>query len=254
MYTKERFDRISAYLKEKKKATVGELAALLCVSSATIRRDLSEMQALGIVARTHGGVLYIEDSEETSIYVRLDKNAQEKEGTALIAAHNLGEFQTAFVDNSSTCFALANRLDLKRKTIITNGLQLALTLSQRENVDIIMPGGEVKFNTAAVLGSLACNTLSHFRTDIILCSCAALDEFGVYEHSLDSCELKKVALERGKRKILLADRTKFGRTAAYRTCSLAQFDEIYTNADDKTVAAFRERGLNVINKLNAFKP
>ena len=247
MYIKERFEKISEYLKTHKKATVEELSALLYVSPATIRRDLGEMQSLGIIARTHGGALYIEDSEETSIFVRLDKNARDKEGTAMIAMHHLPLFQTAFIDNSSTCFALVKLMSLEHKTVITNGLQLALTLSQQENIEIIMPGGEVRFNTGAVSGSLACNTVADFRPDITLCSCAAIDENGVYEHSIDSCELKKAALKASKKRILLADRTKFGHTTTYRTCSLSAFDAIYTNADDRTVAPLREKGLTVFN-------
>ena len=72
-------------------------------------------------------------------------------------------------------------------------------------------------------------------------------ENGVYEHSIDSCELKKAALKASKKRILLADRTKFGHTTTYRTCSLSAFDAIYTNADDRTVAPLREKGLTVFN-------
>ncbi len=247
MYIKERFEQISNYLKLHKKATVEELAELLYVSPATIRRDLSEMQTLGIVARTHGGVLYIEDNEETSIFVRLDKNAREKDGTALIAAHHIPAFQTTFIDNSSTCFALAKKLDLKHKTVVTNGLQLALTLSQQEDIDIIMPGGEVKFNTSAVSGSLACNSLLMFKPDLMLCSCAAIDDNGVYEYSMDSCQVKRTALMQCKKKVLLVDRTKFHKSSAYRTCTLSEFDAIYTNADDAMVEKLRKSGLTVYN-------
>ena len=84
MFVNQRFKLIADYLKEKKKATVEELAALLYVSPATIRRDLLEMQKMGVIARTHGGALYIENSAEISIFVRLEKNAREKEQAASV--------------------------------------------------------------------------------------------------------------------------------------------------------------------------
>ena len=59
MFVNERFKLISEYLKEHKKASVEELAEFLYVSTATVRRDLLEMQKMGMVARTHGGALYI---------------------------------------------------------------------------------------------------------------------------------------------------------------------------------------------------
>ncbi len=249
MFVNERFKLISEYLKEHKKASVEELAEFLYVSTATVRRDLLEMQKMGMVARTHGGALYIENSDEVSIFVRLEKNAKEKEMAASVALGNLPPFQTVFIDNSSTCLALAERMNLAHKTVITNGLQIALKLSQKENVHLIMPAGEVHFNTNSVSGSLTCNLLRSFNIDLMLSSCAAIDERGSYEFSLDTIQLKQVALEQSQRRILVADNNKFFQNAPYRTCSLNNYDAIMTNADDKTVRPFRDMGLTVYNKI-----
>lgn len=251
MFVNERFKPISEYLKEKKRASVEELSALLYVSPATIRRDLLEMQKLGMIARTHGGALYIEDSDEISIFVRLEKNAKEKEQAASVALGNLPPFQTVFIDNSSTCLALAERMDLTHKTVVTNGLQIALKLSQKENVHIIMPAGEVHFNTNSVTGSLTCNLLRSFRLDLMLCSCAALDDKGSYEYSLETIQLKQVALEQSRKHILVVDRTKLFSTAPYRTCAPNVYDAVMTDADDKTVRPLRDAGINVCNKITS---
>lgn len=248
MFTNERFNEISQYLKEHKRATVSELSALIHVSEATVRRDLIELQKMGVVARTHGGALYIENTDEVSIFVRLEKDAREKEITAEIALKNLPDFKTVFIDNSSTCLALAKRMDLTHKTVITNGLQIALNLSKKEQVNIIMPGGEVRFNTNSVSGSLTCHALRTFNIDLMLCSCAALNENGCYEYSIESTQLKLAAFEQSKRRILIADANKFKLSAPYRTSSLDGYDAIITNADDETLRPYRERGLNVVNK------
>ena len=248
MYIRERFKRISEYLKEHKKASVEELSAFLYVSPATVRRDLVEMQALGMVARTHGGALYIEESDETSIFVRLGKNSREKEVTGYIALQHMPPFQSVFIDNSSTCLSLAKKMDFTHKTVITNGLQLALTISQKEDVQLIMPGGEVHFNTNAVSGSLTCNLLHSFRIDLMLCSCAAIDENGTYEHSLETILLKQTAIAQSKTRVLLVDRNKFSTTAAYCTGTLSAYDAIVTDAEDELIAPYRAMNLNVINR------
>lgn len=249
MFVNQRFKLIADYLKEKKKATVEELAALLYVSPATIRRDLLEMQKMGVIARTHGGALYIENSAEISIFVRLEKNAREKEQAASVALGHLPPFQTVFIDNSSTCLALAERMDLTHKTVVTNGLQVALKLSQKEDVHLIMAAGEVHFNTNSVTGSLTCNLLRSFNLDLMLCSCAALDEKGTYEHSLETIQLKQVALEQTRTHILVADGTKLFRSAPYRTGPLGSYDAVMTEADDETVQPLRDMGLTVYNKI-----
>ena len=67
MFSNERYNLIFDYLKNNRKATVDELAGFLYVSSATIRRDLKEMQKLGLIVRSHGGALLRETANEVSI-------------------------------------------------------------------------------------------------------------------------------------------------------------------------------------------
>ena len=67
MFTSERFKLISDYLKEHSRATVDELAHVLYVSPATVRRDLTEMQKLGMSQRTHGGAVFIDSVDEVNI-------------------------------------------------------------------------------------------------------------------------------------------------------------------------------------------
>ena len=55
MLTLERQNEILEYLKQNKTATVRDLATRLYVSDATIRRDLAEMEMLGLLRRSHGG-------------------------------------------------------------------------------------------------------------------------------------------------------------------------------------------------------
>ena len=248
MFVNERFNSITEYLKERKRASVTELSNVLYVSPATVRRDLLEMQKMGLVARTHGGALYLDNSDEVSIFVRLEKDSLEKELTASVALDRIPPFQTVFIDNSSTCLALAERMDLSHKTIVTNGLQIASKLSSKHDVNIIMPGGELHYNTNAVTGSLACNQLRSFKFDLSLCSCAAIDTDSSYEFSLETIQIKKVAMEQSKLHVLVVSESKFTRTAPYVTCGLSAYHAIMTNAPDEVVEPLREAGLRVYNK------
>ena len=118
MFTSERFKLISDYLKEHSRATVDELAHVLYVSPATVRRDLTEMQKLGMIQRTHGGAVFIDSVDEVNIFVRIEKNAADKERTASIALDKISFFNTIFIDNSSSCLALAERMNFQYKTVI----------------------------------------------------------------------------------------------------------------------------------------
>lgn len=247
MFVNERFEQILDYLKKYKKASITDLAKLFYVSESTIRRDIDEMNNMGLLARYHGGAIYLEKSDEVSIYVRMEKNTKEKELAASIALHHLPPFKTIFIDNSSTCLSLAQRLDLTNKTVITNSLQVALKLSTKKDVEILLPGGIIKFNTNAISGSLAIRQLSSYNIDVTICSCAAIDENGAYESSLDTTQLKKTALENSKQKILIVDDKKFSYKATYLLEHLHNFDYIITNADDKTIEPFKAKSLKIYN-------
>ena len=75
----ERKNIIINLLKENKSMTVKEIASRVFVSEATVRRDLTELEKLGMVERSHGGAILNENAEEISIFVRMAENSAGKE-------------------------------------------------------------------------------------------------------------------------------------------------------------------------------
>lgn len=244
----ERSLSILEYLKKNKTATVEELASNLYVSAATVRRDLNEMQKMGQIERSHGGAILVERADEISIFVRQIKNAREKERVASVALKRLPDFSTVFIDNSSTCLALAERMNLSHKTVVTNGLQIAMSVARNDGVTLIMPGGEIKYNTTAVLGSYTVETLNNLHFDLSLTSCAALSDDGCYESSLDTMQIKRTAINNSTHKLLMFDRTKINATATFRTAGLDCFDALITDAGDEVYSLLKKCKAPIFNK------
>ena len=230
MALNERQNEILRILKEKKKANVNHLAKLFYVSEATIRRDLTEMHSMGLVERSHGGALLPENSEEISIFFRMEKNAQEKERVATKALPFIPPFKSVFIDSSSTVLALAERMDFSHKTVVTNNLQTAIQLSKKPNVTLVMLGGMVQYNTISATGSWTARQLEDFKFDLMISSCASVIDGHSYERSLDQKEIKLTAFERAQKRILLIDNTKFGAHGAYRLTSLESYDFVVTDS------------------------
>jgi len=229
MAINERQDNILSLLKEQKRVSVSKLANLLFVSEATIRRDLAEMQNLGLVERSHGSALLPENAEEISIFFRMEKNAREKERAATKALPHIPYFRSVFIDSSSTALALAERMDLNHKTVVTNNLQTAVQLSKKPNLNLVLLGGAVQFNTNSTMGSWTTRQLADFSFDLMLCSCAAVIGDSTFERSLDQKELKQVAFRNSKKRVLLIDHTKFDANGTYRSSSLADYDLVATD-------------------------
>ena len=227
----ERQNEILRKFKENKSASVSELAKDLYVSEATIRRDLAEMKSMGLIERSHGGALLPENSEEISIFFRMEKNASEKERAATKALPHIPSFKSVFIDSSSTALALAERIDLNFKTVVTNNLQTAIQLSKKPNINLILLGGNVHFNTNSATGSWTARQLADFSFDLMISSCAAIIGNEVFERSLEQKEIKRVAFEHCKKRILLIDHTKFTANGTYRLSDLKEYDLIVTDTE-----------------------
>lgn len=229
MALKERQDIIFNLLKEQKTLTVKAISKLLYVSEATVRRDLQEMQTLGIVERSHGGARLHENADEISIFFRSQKNAKEKERVASKALLHLPAFRSVFIDSSTTALALAERMDFSYKTVVTNNIQTATKLSQKANVNLILLGGNLQFDSNSVTGSWTMRLLNDFSFDLMICSCAGLNGEEVLERSIEQKEIKRTAFLRSKKRMLLFDHTKWQERGTYFCAHLSDFDVIVTD-------------------------
>ena len=229
MFTSERQNAILEILKENGSEVVKNLAKSLYVSEATVRRDLKEMQKMGLIERSHGGAILPETADEVSIFVRINKNAKEKERVATAALSVLPECKTLFIDSSSTALALASRMDLALKTVVTNNLQTAMLLAKKSNINLILLGGSVQYNTNSATGSFTVRQIGDFSFDLMLTSSAGIDGGEALDKSIEQREIKRAAFLRSKKKILLADHTKFGVSAPHKIAALTDYDFVVTD-------------------------
>ena len=86
MLMEARQQQILELLNRRKSVTVKELSQVLFVSPATVRRDLSVMEKMGMIKRSHGGaVLFETNNNETSSWVREQENIHKKKKIAKLA-------------------------------------------------------------------------------------------------------------------------------------------------------------------------
>lgn len=230
MIVNERHTQILNLIKESGSVTVSQLCARLFVSEATVRRDLTQLQQLGLIERTRGGAVISDGAKEISHFVRVVKNAAEKERIATHALACLPSYNSVFIDASSTALALAARMNLEHKTVVTYNLETALRLSGKPNVNLVILGGTVHCNTVSATGAWTARLVGDFRFDLVISSCSAICGDEVLESTVEQREIKQAALARGNHRILLADHTKFERSALYRIASVSDYDLVVTDA------------------------
>ena len=133
IFVEERRDRIVELLKKKYKASVSELSQEFRVGEATIRRDLTDLEARGLAQRTHGGVLIIDRANaETPLNERETYNREKKERIAQFISQFVRNGETIMMDGGSTTFMIARHLRVKRNlVVVTNSPAIADGSSRR---------------------------------------------------------------------------------------------------------------------------
>src|SRR6187397_1617590 len=109
--TRDRQSRVMTEVQDRKHVTVKELADNLCVSEATIRRDLRTLAEEQRISLVHGGA---RRSADHSFAARHDRNLNAKRVVAELAAEFVEDGGQAFLDSGTTCFEMAPYLTGKQ--------------------------------------------------------------------------------------------------------------------------------------------
>ncbi len=229
----ERQERILALLRERGFAGVNELAEQLYISPSSVRRDLNDLQAKGLVVRSYGGVMLSQSqSAAAPLLWRWEAQKAEKKQIAKQAAALLSDHMTVFLDSSTTASYMAEHLAEKSGiTVLTNNLRTAQTLMER-GVNTYCLGGRVLPSSTAIAGPHTLEMIGAFHADAVFFSSFALSEDGaITDSNPEENAARKWMLANADRRVFLCDSTKFGRHAAHRLCSVKEVDFCFYDKD-----------------------
>src|ERR671931_2556762 len=161
---------------------VADLARRYGVTTETIRRDLSDMQARKLLRRVHGGAVPVERiNHEPMLAARDVVNAEEKLRIATKAVEEVPERGSVIIDSGSTAQRLADVFPVERDVhVVTNSLVTALTLSRRGVRDLTVLGGAVRTERRAMVDDMTRAELQHMAIDVLFMSCDGLS----FQHGL----------------------------------------------------------------------
>jgi len=249
MFAQERFQAIDRLLQRSQRLPVRSLQKTLGVSSATLRRDLAELEKKGCVVRVHGGVMHPNYLQgEPSFDQKTVQGIELKRKIARAAAAMIPDHATVFVDSGTTCLE-AGRLLGERETLtlITNSIPLAHMLA-RAKARVLCLGGELRGISSALVGSFALSWLDSLRADWALIGASGLHPTeGVSTTELSEAAIKRQFLARATGKVLLADGLKWNKPAAMRFAEWNQFDNWITDrgVTDASIRTVRKQGTRV---------
>lgn len=247
---KKRRNNIIYFLEksDKKFVSVNTLAEKMNVSAMTIRRDLTIMQEMGVIIRSHGKASLVEKPNFEG--VTSNRNLEYiKHTISKKAASYVDNNMTIFVNSSSTALQTLNFLKDTPLTIITNNLKVN-SKNMNPNTTIILPGGEIRYPKEALVGDLTVEALSHISSDIAILGCSGVSaDSGVRTENIHEAKVNRLMVENATQLVILvADYRKVGHIANFFTSSLEQIDLLITDiyCDNEAIKAIEDIGVTVV--------
>lgn len=230
--------RILAEVFEKKHVTARDLAAVMAVSEATVRRDLKVLADNQQLELVYGGAK-LRPNSDFSFRSKGLRNVEAKQTIGRLAATFVADGEHILLDSGTTCFAMAPFLRSKRGlSIIVNSARLALELDA-PGLHVILLGGSYRPDRMDSIGPLTISTLEQLRGYVAFLSSDGLHrEFGLAAADMESAQLYRLAVANARAAILLADHSKFASPSLYKIVDWDSISRVVT--DQKPTAEWLE--------------
>ena len=237
-------------VEDRGSADVQELADLLQTSAMTVRRDLVQLAASGLLYRTRGGAMKVSLATDTHRFAnKTAVNAERKDYICQIAASHIQEGDIIFMDCGSTVFRLCPFIRNKRVTVVTNSLPVVAELLGSD-VAINLVGGEVDKERQAIHGLMAEEHMARYRASRAFIGVDGISlQHGLSANSEREASTALTMARQAEQTYLLCDSSKLETEKYLYFAPLTLFDVLITDneAPPDVVAAYRQAGVTVMN-------
>ncbi len=217
--------------RQQGKVTVEDLVARFGVTPQTIRRDLTELAESGQLERVHGGAMMPSGVTNIGYEDRRDLNPDAKAAIAQRCAADIPNDCSVFLNIGTSTEAVARALLQHRNLmVITNNINVANILVANPEIDIMLAGGMLRRSDGGLTGSMTTELIEQFKVDVAVIGCSALDHDGdLLDFDMQEVSVSQTILRQARKSFLVADHSKFQRTAPARIGSLGQIDTFFTD-------------------------
>ena len=238
MMPTQRRQAILAEVRKASAVSAENLAALFGVSVETIRRDLRQLRDQGLLERVYGGALSVQSTEGT-FTARSTRHHDRKRAIAALAAGLIRPQDTVIIDIGTTALEVARALPADfRGRVLTNSVPVAMELSAREEIELLLSGGQVRSGDAACYGAQADAFFAQVYADKAFLGSGGLHaEAGLTDYYPHEVAARRVMIAHAGASYVLADSSKLGKVAVHRVCALTQVTAVITNEDSSKASA-----------------
>lgn len=229
-FTAQRREQLAQMVLEKGHVAVTDAANALSVSTETIRKDIIELDKLGLVMKSRGGAMRVNGVQEKPLVKKSMDYPHQKNVIARYVTDMVPDGATLILDAGSTTTAVAELLALRSGlTIFTNSAPAIGILAPSDN-DVFILGGRIRHSSLATVGEWVSTELATIQADIALLGADSVDSFsGPTTNSYGEVAVKRSMVAAAKHRILMADSSKFTLSGSFQFCTWDQIDCLVTD-------------------------
>jgi DeoR family glycerol-3-phosphate regulon repressor len=232
MFLSDRQTEIVDMAKSKGRIFVEELATHFSVTPQTIRKDLNDLCEAQMLTRVHGGAVFPSGTENVRYEARRQIASSEKQAIGVAAANLIPNNASLFINIGTTTEAVGEALiNHHELMVITNNINVANRLRLLPAMEVVIAGGVVRAADGGIVGEAAVDFIRQFKVDYAVIGASAIDEDGaLLDYDFREVKVAQAIIANARHVILVADSTKFERTAPVR---IAQLSQVHTFITDR---------------------
>lgn len=216
-----------------------ELESRLAASPATIRRDLTRLEAAGRIARLHGGAKLAEGAANPGLNLQLagtpfaesiTRNLARKQAIGRAAARLCNPGEGVMIDGGSTTLQMCPHLAGLDLQVLTNSLHIVNALLPQAGTSILVPSGAVFREQNIILAPAGEDSMPRFHAPKLFMGAAAIGVQGVMQADVVLVAAERRLIDRADQVILLVDSSKFASSSGAIVCGLDEVDVLITDS------------------------
>lgn len=209
-----------------------ELVSRLNVSSQTIRRDLNELAENNLIRRHHGGAATPSNTENSDYADRKLFFSNEKMEIGAKVAAMIPNGASLFIDIGTTAESVANALlNHHNLRIVTNNLNAAHILMQKEDFKITIAGGMLRPD-GGIIGEATVDFINQFRLDYCILGISAIESDGsMMDYDYHEVQVKRALMRNARQVMLVTDHSKFSRNAIVKLGDIKEVNYLFTDRE-----------------------
>lgn len=233
MLKEERHQYILSQISRDNRIYVTALSIELGVSDDTLRRDLTELAGKGLLTKVHGGAI-AKSGISIEFTDRLNTATTIKRQMAAKVIPLLNKGDVLLMDGGTSNLEVARQIPKDMElTIYTNSFPIINELVNHPKADLIFMGGKVFPSSQVTVGLSVFRVLQTISPDWVIIGISDIHpDKGLTCPDREEAMIKRCMIERGNKRIVLADSYKLDTARTYHVASLGDIDYIVTE-DDK---------------------